>query len=94
HTFHPVRGYLNKLEWDRVPRLEQWLTDVMGVVPSDYVRKVGKRWMISAVARVMNPGCKADSVLILEGAQGAGKSTAMSMLGGEWFMDTPFTLGD
>ncbi|MBV1813493.1 conjugal transfer protein TraC [Pseudomonas viridiflava] len=94
HTFHPVREYLNKLEWDRVPRLEQWLTDVMGVVPSDYVRKVGKRWMISAVARVMNPGCKADSVLILEGAQGAGKSTAMSVLGGEWFMDTPFTLGD
>ncbi|WP_024694714.1 VapE domain-containing protein [Pseudomonas syringae] len=94
HTFHPVREYLNKLEWDRVPRLEQWLTDVMGVAPSDYVRKVGKRWMISAVARVMNPGCKADSVLILEGAQGAGKSTAMSVLGGEWFMDTPFTLGD
>ncbi|MCF5806046.1 VapE domain-containing protein [Pseudomonas tremae] len=94
HAFHPVREYLQKLEWDQVPRLEQWLIDVMGVEPSEYVKKVGKRWMISAVARVMRPGCKADSVLILEGAQGAGKSTAMSILGGDWFMDTPFALGD
>jgi putative DNA primase/helicase len=94
HTFHPVREYLNRLEWDQVPRLGSWLTDVLGVVPTPYSSKVGKRWMISAVARVMQPGCKADSVLILEGAQGAGKSTAMSILGGDWFMDTPFALGD
>ncbi|WP_085584428.1 MULTISPECIES: VapE domain-containing protein [unclassified Pseudomonas] len=94
HAFHPVRQYLRKLEWDRVPRLERWLTDVMGVKATDYSAKVGKRWMLSAVARVMKPGCKADSVMILEGAQGAGKSTAMSVIGGEWFMDTPFALGD
>lgn len=94
HAFHPVREYLHALEWDRTPRLDSWLTDIMGVAPSDYVTKVGKRWMISAVARVMKPGCKSDSVLILEGAQGAGKSTAMRILGGDWFMDTPFSLGD
>jgi len=94
HAFHPVRQYLRKLQWDQVPRLESWLTDVMGVKATDYSSKVGKRWMLSAVARVMKPGCKADSVMILEGAQGAGKSTAMSILGGEWFMDTPFALGD
>ncbi|BBN53959.1 conjugal transfer protein TraC [Pseudomonas chlororaphis subsp. aurantiaca] len=94
HAFHPVRDYLNGLEWDRVPRLGSWLTDVMGVAPTEYSSKVGKRWMVSAVGRVMKPGCKADSVMILEGAQGAGKSTAMSILGGEWFMDTPFALGD
>lgn len=94
HAFHPVRNYLNSLEWDRVPRLDSWLTDIMGVAPTDYSSKVGKRWMVSAVGRVMQPGCKADSVMILEGAQGAGKSTAMSVLGGDWFMDTPFALGD
>ncbi|MBW0238254.1 VapE domain-containing protein [Pseudomonas sp. D1HM] len=94
NSFHPVRNYLNKLEWDRVPRLETWLTTVMGVAQSGYSAKVGKRWMISAVARVMRPGCKADSVMILEGGQGEGKSTAMSILGGDWFMDTPFALGD
>lgn len=94
HAFHPVREYLEKLEWDRVPRIETWLTDVLGVNASEYSAKVGKRWLISAVARVMRPGCKADSVMILEGGQGAGKSTAMGVLGGEWFMDTPFALGD
>ncbi|WP_162094745.1 VapE domain-containing protein [Pseudomonas chlororaphis] len=94
HAFHPVRDYLNGLEWDRVPRLDSWLTDIMGVAPTEYSSKVGKRWMVSAVGRVMKPGCKADSVMILEGAQGAGKSTAMRELGGEWFMDTPFSLGD
>lgn len=93
-AFHPVRNYLRGLEWDRVPRLDSWLTEIMGVEPTDYSSKVGKRWMVSAVGRVMAPGCKADSVMILEGAQGAGKSTAMSILGGSWFMDTPFTLGD
>lgn len=94
HSFHPVREYLEKLEWDRVPRLESWLTDVLGVHANEYSAKVGKRWPISAVARVMRPGCKADSVMILEGGQGEGKSTAMGILGGEWFMDTPFALGD
>lgn len=94
HSFHPVGNYLNKLEWDRVPRLDTWLNTVMGVAQSGYSAKVGKRWMISAVARVMRPGCKADSVMIFEGGQGEGKSTAMSILGGDWFMDTPFALGD
>ena len=94
NSFHPVRNYLNNLEWDRVPRLDTWLNTVMGVTQSGYSAKVGKRWMISAVARVMRPGCKADSVMILEGGQGEGKSTAMSILGGDWFMDTPFALGD
>ncbi|MHC8343330.1 VapE domain-containing protein [Pseudomonas sp. RT6P73] len=94
NAFHPVREYLEKLEWDRVPRLERWLTDVMGVQANEYSAKVAKRWPISAVARVMRPGCKADSVMILEGGQGEGKSTAMGILGGDWFMDTPFALGD
>ena len=94
NSFHPVRNYLNKLVWDRVPRLDTWLNTVMGVAQSGYSAKVGKRWMISAVARVMRPGCKADSVMILEGGQGEGKSTAMRILGGDWFMDTPFALGD
>ncbi|CAI8809211.1 putative DNA primase/helicase [Pseudomonas donghuensis] len=94
NAFHPVREYLGKLEWDRVPRLGVWLHKILGVTLNDYSAKVGKRWVISAVARVMRPGCKADTVMILEGAQGAGKSTAMSILGGQWFMDTPFTLGD
>ena len=93
-VFHPVRNYLHALVWDRVPRLESWLTTAMGVTQSAYSAKVGKRWLVSAVARVMRPGCKADAVMILEGGQGEGKSSALRILGGDWFMDTPFVLGD
>ena len=94
NTFHPVRDYLNGLTWDNQPRLESWLYLIMGVPITPYSMKVAKRWMIGAVARVMKPGSKVDNVLILEGGQGEGKSTALNILGGEWFMDTPFTLGD
>ncbi|MCS3467412.1 putative DNA primase/helicase [Pseudomonas sp. JUb42] len=94
HRFHPVQDYLSRLEWDRVPRLDTWLTETLGVAANEYSAKVGKRWLISAVARAMEPGCKADAVMILEGGQGAGKSTALSIIGGKWFMDTPFNLGD
>ncbi|MEH6564627.1 MAG: VapE domain-containing protein [Halopseudomonas sp.] len=94
NAWHPVREYLESLEWDRKGRLDFWLTTAMGVEHTVYSQKVAARWLISAVARVMNPGCKADSVLILEGGQGEGKSTALSVLGGAWFMDSPFSLGD
>lgn len=63
-----------------------------GVAQSGYSAKVGKRWMISAVT-VMRPGCKADSVMILEGGQGEGKVHGFEHLGGDWFMDTPFAPG-
>lgn len=94
NSWHPVREYLDGLEWDRTGRLDFWLTQAMGVDFTVYSAKVSARWLISAVARVMSPGCKADSVLILEGGQGEGKSTALSVLGGPWFMDSPFSLGD
>lgn len=94
NRFHPVRRYLEGLVWDGTRRLDAWLWMIMGVPLTSYSAKVGKRWLIGAVARVMKPGVKVDNVLILEGLQGEGKSTALGILGGEWFMDTPFTLGD
>lgn len=98
NQFHPVREYLLGLKWDGKPRLATWLAKYLGAkaLAEDerYPGVAGTRWMISAVARVMRPGCKADCVLILEGAQGEGKSSALKALGGEWFMDSPFQLGD
>lgn len=90
--FHEVREYLNGLQWDGVPRLDEWLPLYCGVDVSQpeqarYARCVGSRWAISAVARMMAPGAKVDHVLILEGKQGAGKSTALKILGGQWFTD-------
>lgn len=91
--FHPVRDYLNGLRWDGTPRLQDWLSDYFGCEKNPYSMAVGEKWMIAAVARVMRPGCKMDHVLILEGTQGRGKSTALRILGGEFFSDTHFELG-
>ena len=77
---HPVRERLNSLTWDGTPRVQTWLTDCLGVVSTPYTQEVGLRWLVSAVARVFKPGCKADHCLILEGPQGAGKSTAACII--------------
>ena len=91
--FHPVRKYLEGLEWDGKARLETWLHDYLGVEMSPYAEAVGSRWLISAVARVFSPGCKADCCLILEGEQGIGKSTALRILAEPWFTDEIADLG-
>jgi predicted P-loop ATPase len=84
---HRVRNYLHALNWDGKPRLDTWLTRYLGVEDSPYVRAVGDRFLISAVARVEQPGCKADQVLILEGPQGILKSSALQALANPWFSD-------
>lgn len=94
NAFHPIREYLTSLTWDGHYRLDSWLTRLLGVEQTEYSRLVGCKFMIGAVARIMEYPCKNDCVLILEGLQGAGKSTALSVLGGEWYSDTHFALGD
>lgn len=91
--FDPVRTYLDSLQWDGKTRLDGWLVDYLGVRTDDekvrrYVQTVGAAWIISAVARTYSPGCKADCVLVIEGPQGIGKSTALATIAGrEWFTD-------
>jgi predicted P-loop ATPase len=87
HGFNPVRKYLGGLVWDGTRRLNGWLSTYLGVKVTLYTVGVGMRWMVSAVARIDDPGCKADHVLILEGDQGPGKSSALEILGGPWFSD-------
>jgi predicted P-loop ATPase len=90
---HPVRDYLHALNWDGTPRVNIWLTRYLGVEDTPYVRAVGDRFLISAVARVEQPGCKADQVLILEGPQGTLKSSALQALANPWFTDRISNLG-
>lgn len=86
--FHPIRQYLESLKWDGEKRICRWLTTYCGVEFSEYVSQVGAKWLISAVARVMRPGCQVDTCLVLEGIQGARKSTTLKALVGEqWFTD-------
>jgi predicted P-loop ATPase len=91
--FHPVRAYLKGLRWDGVERVDRWLTAYLGAVETEYVRAVGSRWLVSAVARIFRPGAKADCCLILEGPQGIRKSTALRTLAGEYFTDELADLG-
>jgi hypothetical protein len=95
HTYHPVRSYLQSLTWDNESRVERLFARAFGAPDTDYIRAVSKCFMIGAVARVMHPGCKHDTMPVLEGAPGLLKSTALRALAGEeWFSDTPLTPGD
>jgi len=92
-----LRDYLRGLRWDGVKRLDSWLSLYLGADDSDYTTLVGRKWLIGAVARALDPGCKNDNVLVLEGNQGLQKSTALRVLGGSgrFFTDQlPENLGD
>ena len=87
--FHPVRDYLRALDWDKTPRVERLFSSYFGAMSSRYVAGASRCFMIGAVARVMRPGCKLDTLPVLEGAQGTGKSTGLAVLAGEnWFSDS------
>jgi len=79
-AFHPVRDYLNKLVWDGMPRLDTLFIDYLGVEDSKYARTVTRKSLVGAVARVMNPGCKFDYMIVFVGKQEKAKSSIISKL--------------
>lgn len=95
-AFHPVRDYLRGLEWDGVRRLDRFVPDYLGGEANAYTAAAWRCWMISAVARVMQPGCQVHHVPILEGRQGSGKSSAVRALlpNPKWMNDSPIKIGD
>lgn len=86
-TFHPVLDYLDSLTWDGTPRIKTWLPVYAGTAMTDYELTIGPLFLISMIARVRNPGCKADHMLVLEGEQGKLKSTLFDNLASPWFSD-------
>ena len=87
NSFHPVREYLSGLKWDGKSRLDSWLRDYCGAADDAYTSAVARKVLCAAVTRVFKPGCKFDHVLVLEGAQGIGKSSVVKLLGGPWAGD-------
>ena len=82
-----LQEWLTRLQWDRQPRLTDLMTKGFGAEESEYHSRVGECWLISMVARAMQPGCKVDTLPVFEGDQGAGKSSGLRILGGELFTE-------
>ena len=93
-SYHPIKNYLSGLPvWDGVARVDTLLIDYLGASDSEYVRAVTRKTLCAAVVRVEKPGTKFDSILVLNGPQGIGKSTLIAKLGMQWFSDS-LTLSD
>nr|DAE46713.1 MAG TPA: virulence associated protein E [Caudoviricetes sp.] len=87
--FNPLREYIQALpEWDGVARVDTLLIDYLGAEDTAYTRAVTRKTLVGAVQRVLQPGCKFDTMLVLDGPPGIGKSTLLRKLGGEWFDDS------
>lgn len=87
NTYHPVKDYLEGVSWDGVPRIDTWLETYCGAEDTELNREFGSKFLVAAVRRIKQPGVKFDTMLVLEGAQGAGKSQLAAMLAvrSEWY---------
>jgi hypothetical protein len=88
NRFNPVTAYLNSLEWDGVKRLDRLYIDYLGAADTAYVRAVTRKSHVAAVAHAMTPGIKYDTMPVLTGAQGLGKTTLIQKMGLKWFSNS------
>lgn len=92
--YHPIKKFLAELpEWDKVPRVDTLLHDYLGAEDSAYTHEVMRKTLCAAVIRIYRPGTKYDTMPVLNGPQGIGKSTLLAKIGGEWFNDNISLLG-
>jgi predicted P-loop ATPase len=89
NAFHPVRDYFNTLQWDGKPRIDTWLIDSANAFDNPYIRAISAIFLIAAVRRIKQPGCKHDELIVLESEQGLQKSSALRALcpHADWFSD-------
>ena len=93
-SYHPIREFIDILpEWDGIERVDTLLVEYLAAEDNEYVRAVTRKTLCAAITRVLAPGCKFDSMLVLNGPQGVGKSTLIKKLAGDWFSDS-LSLGD
>lgn len=87
HSFNEIKDYLAALSWDGVPRLDTLFIDYLGAIDVPYIRAVTRKAFVAAVARAMTPGIKYDTMTVISGPQGIGKSTLFRKMGRSWFTD-------
>lgn len=88
NPYHPIQEWLAGLKWDGVSRLDSWLHHAYGAEQSEFHSEIGMRFLVAAVRRIMQPGCKFDSILVLEGPQSLGKSRSIpALFGAEYTAD-------
>lgn len=88
NSIHPLKQYLDALEWDGVERCDSLFVDLFGADDTEYTRAVTRKWLCAAVARIYWPGIKFDHLVTLVGDEGTGKSSSLAALGGIWFSDS------
>jgi putative DNA primase/helicase len=93
HPRNEARDYLESIKWDGVSRAAMFFTEYFGAEESAYISAVSQNFWVAMAARVLSPGCKFDNMVILEGVQGARKSTALSCIGGKWFTEADEKMG-
>lgn len=96
NEFHPVKDFIEKLEWDGVDRIQTVFKKYLGAkMPEPYLSDVSRKFFLAMIKRIYEPGCKFDHLPVLEGNQGIGKSSFGEILvGREWFMDSLPDLSD
>lgn len=92
--FHPVKEMIESQPWDGIKRAETIFIDYLGAEDNDYIRAVSRKWLAGGIARIYHPSIKMEIVPVLQGKQGAGKSTLAAKLGGNYFTDSLSTLGE
>jgi predicted P-loop ATPase len=88
NKYDSAKDFIRSLQWDGINRLDSWLTHTYGVADTQYHQAVGSNWFKGMVKRIMQPGCKFDHVLVLEGPQGTKKSTSLAIIGRDWHVET------
>jgi putative DNA primase/helicase len=86
--FHPIRDYISTLIWDGTSRLESLFIDYFGADDTELNRAMTRKAFTACIARVFDPGCKYDNVLVIIGEEGMGKSTLLKKMGRDWFSDS------
>lgn len=93
HPKNEPLDWIQSLAWDGKPRIEECFSEAMGVTPSRFAFQVSKNFFISLAARIKDPGCKHDEMIVLEGKQGTYKSSSLAILGGPWYASVRHQVG-